>query len=152
MFEVLVHLHETWFDCESCPDPATLSIKLRAAGFDEEDVDDALAWLAGLATDESTRLPDAFAERASFHAYTAAETRTLSAACRGYLAFLEERGIVDAIEREIIIERAQALPHGAPDLAQLRVVILIVLWAEGTVLDSLALEELLPGDDTQALQ
>ena len=152
MFEVLVHLHETWFDCESCPDPDTLSIKLRAAGFDEEDVDDALTWLTGLATDEATRLPDAFAERASFHAYTAAETRSLSAACRGYLAFLEERGIVDAIEREIIIERAQALPHGAPDLAQLRVVILIVLWAEGTVLDSLALEELLPGDDTQALQ
>ena len=152
MFEVLIHLYETWFDCESCPDPDTLALKLKAAGFDNEDIDDALAWLTGLATDESTRLPDAFAERVSFHAYTAAETRTLSSECRGYLAFLEERGIVDAIEREIIIERAQALPHGAPDLAQLRVVVLIVLWAEGTELDSLALEELLPGDDARVWQ
>jgi Smg protein len=149
MFEVLIHLYETWFDCESCPDPDTLSIKLRAAGFDDEDIDDALAWLTGLANDEDTRLPDAFAGRASFHAYTASETRTLSAECRGYLAFLEERGIVDAIEREIIIERAQALPHGAPGLDELRVVALIVLWAEGTELDALALEELLPDDGTQ---
>ncbi len=152
MFDVLIHLHETWFDCESCPDPDTLAIKLRAAGFDEEDIGDALAWLTGLAGDEATRLPDAFAERASFHAYTPGEARTLSAACRGYLAFLEERGIVDAIEREIIIERAQALPQGAPDLAQLRIVVLIVLWAEGTELGTLALEELLPGDDTRVLQ
>lgn len=152
MFDVLIHLYQTWFDCESCPDPDTLAIKLRAADFDEEDIGDALIWLTGLASDESTRLPDTFAERTSFHAYTPGETRALSAACRGYLAFLEERGIIDAIEREIIIDRAQALPQGAPDLAQLRIVALIVLWAEGTDLDTLALEELLPGDDTRLLQ
>ena len=152
MFDVLLHLYETWFDCESCPDPDTLAIKLRAAGFDAEDIDDALDWLTGLAGEEAARLPDAFGERASFHAYTAAETRALSPECRGYLAFLEERGIVDAIEREIIIERAQALPQGAPDLDQLRTIVLIVLWAEGTELDTLAQEELLPGNDTQLLQ
>ncbi len=152
MFDVLIHLYQTWFDCESCPDPDTLALKLRAAGFDEEDIDDALAWLMGLADDEGTRLPDSFGERTSFHAYTAAETRALSSECRGYLAFLEERGIVDAIEREIIIERAQVLPHGAPDVDQLRVIVLIVLWAEGTELDTLALEELLPDDDARAWQ
>lgn len=152
MFDVLIHLHETWLDGESCPDPDTLAIKLKAAGFDDEDIDDALGWLTGLAMDESARLPESFAQRASFHAYTPGELRVLSPECQGYLAFLEERGIVDAIEREIIIDRAQALPHGAPDIAQLRVVVLLVLWAEGTDLDSLALEELLPGDDSQVLQ
>ena len=152
MFDVLIHLYDNWFDCESCPDPDTLALKLRAAGFDEEDINDALTWLIGLAVDDATRLPDAFTERASFHCYTPGETRALSAACRGYLAFLEERGIVDSIEREIIIERAQALPQGAPDLAQLRVVALLVLWAEGTELDALALEELLPGDDARVWQ
>lgn len=152
MFDVLIHLYQTWFDCESCPDPGTLALKLRAAGFDEEDIDDALGWLIGLADDAGTRLPDSFGARASFHAYTTAETRTLSAACRGYLSFLEERGIIDAIEREIIIERAQALPHGAPDVGELRVIALIVLWAEGTELDALALEELLPDDDAPAWQ
>lgn len=152
MFDVLIHLYETWFDCESCPDPDTLALKLRAAGFDEEDIDDALAWLTSLAVEEDMRLPDSFGERSSFHAYTPAETRALSSDCRGYLAFLEERGIIDAIEREIIIESAQALPQGAPDIAQLRIVVLIVLWAEGTELDTLALEELLPGDDAPVLQ
>jgi Smg protein len=150
MFEVLTYLYETWFDCESCPDPDTLRIKLRAAGFDVEEIDDALSWLGGLADGESARLPDAFAERASFHAYAPAEARTLSIECRGYLAFLEERGIIDPIEREVIIARAQELPQGAPDIGELRIVALIVLWAEGTELDSLALEELLPDDGTAA--
>lgn len=152
MFDVLLYLYETWFDCESCPDPDTLDIKLKAAGFDEEDVNDALTWLTGLATDESTRLPDSFAGRSSFHAYTSRETLALSAECRGYLSFLEERGIIDAIEREIIIENAQKLPHGAPDLDQLRLIALIVLWAEGTALDPLAVEELLPPDQTRVWQ
>ena len=150
MFEVLAYLYETWFDCESCPDPDTLRIKLRAAGYDAEEVDDALTWLGTLADGESSCLPEAFAERASFHAYAPAETRALSTACRGYLAFLEERGIIDPVEREIIIASAQQLPQGAPDLDELRVVVLIVLWAEGTELDSLALEELLPDDGMSA--
>ena len=146
MFDVLTYLYETWFDCESCPDPDTLRIKLRAAGFDAEEIDDALTWLGGLADGESSRLPDAFADRASFHAYGVAEGRVLSTECRGYLSFLEERGIVDPVEREIIIAHAQDLPQGAPDLDELRIVVLIVLWAEGTELNSLALEELLPDD------
>ena len=151
MFDVLTYLYETWFDCESCPDPDTLQIKLRAAGFDAEDVGDALTWLGGLADGESSHLPEAFAERASFHSYAPAEMRLLSPACRGYLSFLEERGIVDPIEREIIIARAQELPQGAPGIDELRVVVLIVLWVEGTELDTLALEELLPGDDMRAV-
>ena len=151
MFDVLTYLYETWFDCESCPDPDTLRIKLRAAGFDAEDIDDALTWLGGLAEGEASLLPESFADRASFHAYAPAEARTLSTACRGYLSFLEERGIVDPIEREIIIARAQELPQGAPGVDELRIVVLIVLWAEGTELDALALEELLPDDDARAV-
>ena len=150
MFDVLVYLYDTWFDCESCPDPDTLRIKLRAAGFEAEEIGDALTWLGSLADGESSRLPDGFAERASFHAYAAAETRALSTECRGYLSFLEQRGIVDPIERELIIAHAQALPQGAPDIDELRIVALIVLWAEGTELDALALEELLPDDDGRA--
>lgn len=150
MFDVLTYLYESWFDCESCPDPDTLRIKLRAAGFETEEIDDALAWLGSLADGESARLPDAFADRDSFHAYAPGEARTLSTECRGYLSFLEERGIIDPIEREIIIARAQELPQGAPDVDDLRIVVLIVLWAEGTELDSLALEELLPDDGMAA--
>ena len=101
MFDVLMYLYETWFDCESCPDPDTLRIKLRAAGFDAEDIDDALTWLGGLAEGEASLLPESFADRASFHAYAPAEARTLSTACRGYLSFLESGQITSAIFKQV---------------------------------------------------
>ena len=48
MFEVLVFLVDNYFDGESCPDPEMLELKLKAAGFDGEEIGDALEWLAGL--------------------------------------------------------------------------------------------------------
>ena len=38
MFEILVYLVENYFDDQVCPDPDTLELKLKAAGFDGEDI------------------------------------------------------------------------------------------------------------------
>ena len=42
MFEVLVYLFENYYQTESYPDHLTLSRKLTAAGFENEDISDAL--------------------------------------------------------------------------------------------------------------
>jgi Smg protein len=144
MFEVLAYLFDTWYDAESCPDPDTLEIKLKAAGFDSEEIGDALDWLSGLAVTAETELPEAFAERESFRAYVGEETRRLSAECRGLLQFLESAGVVDPLQREIIIDRAVALPEGEMDIEKFKVLTLMVLWSQGCEPDGLILDELLP--------
>jgi Smg protein len=144
MFEVLAYLFDTWYDAESCPDPDTLEIKLKAAGFDSEEIVDALDWLSGLADDPETRLPESLAEGDSFRAYSAGEFRKLSADCRGMLTFLESAQVVDPLQREIIIDRAIALPEGELDIEKFKVIILMVLWTQGCEPDGLILDELLP--------
>jgi Smg protein len=152
MFEVLAHLYQNWFDCESCPDPDTLMLKFKVAGFEDEEIEDAMDWLGSMAESDLSVLPESFAEHQTFRAYHPSETLQLSTACRGYLAFLETRGVIDPIERELIIAHALSLPQGAPDLDQLRMVVLIVLWAQGTELDPLVVEELLPDVGDRVIQ
>ncbi|HEY4373490.1 MAG TPA: DUF494 domain-containing protein [Burkholderiales bacterium] len=144
MFEVLAYLFDTWYDAESCPDPDTLEIKLKAAGFDSEEIVDALDWLSGLAEDPDTSLPENFAERPSFRAYSADEMRRLSTDCRGLLQFLESARVVDPLQREIILDRAFALPEGDLDIGKFKVITLMVLWTQGCEPDGLILDELLP--------
>ena len=119
MFDVLVYLVENYFDEKDCPDPETLELKLKVAGFDGEDIGAALHWLSGLALCGATELPAAFATRHSFRSFVPAEEKQLSRECRGLLAFLESAGAIDPLRRELIIERSLALPQGRVDVEQL---------------------------------
>ena len=117
---------------------------LFRSGFDSEEIGDALDWLSGLAITEDTQLPEAFAERISFRAYADREAHRMSAECRGLIQFLESAGVVDPLQREIIIDRALALPEGELDLEKLKVITLMVLWSQGCEPDGLILDELSP--------
>ena len=48
MFDILMYLFESYFNAGSYPDPDKLSIKLSAAGFEDDDINRALNWLSGL--------------------------------------------------------------------------------------------------------
>ena len=50
MFEVLVYVYENYWQGDACPAPQQLSRKLTAAGFESEEIEDALIWLNGLNT------------------------------------------------------------------------------------------------------
>ena len=45
MFDVLMYLFETYYNPEACPDPDALVRKLSAAGFERDEIDEALDWL-----------------------------------------------------------------------------------------------------------
>jgi Smg protein len=144
VFEILVYLVENYFDDQVCPDPDALELKLKAAGFDGEDISDALAWLAGLAESSGTDLPADFADRPSFRSFASSEEARLSRETRGFLAFLESSGVIDAVQREQIIERSLALPDGEVDVEKLKIITLVVLWSSGVEPDALVFDELLP--------
>ena len=48
MFDVLVYVYEHYWRGDSCPELPLLGRKLSAAGFDPDEIQQALSWLAGL--------------------------------------------------------------------------------------------------------
>jgi Smg protein len=144
MFEILVYLFENYYQGEPCPDPDTLARKLTDAGFGDEDITDALDWLRQLAPPPTEPYPEAFELCDAFRAHTNAELAKLSTGSRGFITFLESAGVVTAPLRELIIDRAMALPDDVVDLEKLKVIVLMVLWARRGDVDTLILEELLP--------
>ena len=50
MFEVLVYVYENYWQGDACPESDRLGRKLTAAGFDAEEIQQALVWLDGLNT------------------------------------------------------------------------------------------------------
>ena len=56
MFDILVYLFETYVHAGACPESDQLARKLSAAGFEEEEISEALSWLDGLRAEIS--IPD----------------------------------------------------------------------------------------------
>ncbi|MBK8118702.1 MAG: DUF494 domain-containing protein [Sulfuritalea sp.] len=144
MIDILVYLFENYLP-DACPEPEVLARKLSAAGFETDDISAALAWLDGLGGEASGRCRSP-ALAGSIRIYDEEEQERLPAACRGFIAFLEQHDAVDASLREAIIERALALPDDEIALDRLKVIVLAVIWRYRHEVDALILEELLAED------
>jgi Smg protein len=152
VFDVLVYLYENFGALHACPDTDSLTKRLTAAGFDDEEISDALAWLSGLeqVTQESIAVgPES--ERA-FRIYAALEIDRLGADAIGFLSFLEHAGQLTPTQREIAIERALATDESPIPIEMLKVIVLMVLWSQQADIDVLLLEELLDSGDERQLQ
>jgi Smg protein len=143
VFDVLVYLYENYGALHACPDADSLSRKLTAAGFDDEEISEALAWLQGLeqVTEQAVAVGPA-SERA-FRIYARLETERLGSESIGFLSFLENAGQITPSQREIVIERALAIEETPIPLAMIKVIVLMVLWSQQADIDVLLLEELL---------
>ena len=143
MFDILVYLFENYYHTELYPDQDALARKLSAAGFEHDDISDALAWLQGLSANGIGTLPAALAQSTAFRGYAESEAAKLGVEGRGFLAFLESANVLTPLLREIIIERAMALTEDSVSIEKLKVIVLMVLWSQQHAIDSLILEELL---------
>ena len=142
MFEVLVYLYENYGALHACPDADSLTKRLTAAGFDDEEITEALAWLSGLeqVTQESIAVgPES--ERA-FRVYAKIEVDRLGTKAIGFLSFLEQAGQLTPTQREIVIERALACDESPIALSKLKIIVLMVFWSLGEEPDALILDEL----------
>jgi len=143
VFDVLVYLYENYGALHACPDADSLSRKLTAAGFDDEEISEALAWLQGLAqvTEQSVAVGPESAQ--AFRIYARLEAERLGTDSIGYLSFLEHAGQLTPTQREIVIERALALEDTPIPLDMTKLIVLMVLWSQQADIDVLLLEELL---------
>ena len=142
MFEILMYLFESYFDAGSYPDPDKLSRKLSAAGFEGEDISEALTWLSALQEQNPENYPDSLEHTGQRH-FAELELQLISDEARQFLMFSEQQNLISAVEREIIIDRSVALKQEHLALDKLKLIMLMVLWNRHQDLDPLLIEELL---------
>jgi Smg protein len=150
MFDILVYLYETYYRPDACPDSEALVKKLSAVGFEQDEITKALGWLTDLA--ETTN--EIFGQQArqtafsfGFRVYADQEYKLLGTPAIGFIQFLESAEVINAVQREIVIERA-CVAHESPiSLEKLKVIVLMVLWSQGKEPDGLMFDELFTEDD-----
>ena len=140
MFDVLVYLYENYWRPDACPEHEKLARKLSVLGFESDEIEQALSWLDGLATNVQSYTGKQAGQ--SLRVYTPAEQEHLGAACIGFISFLESAGVLQAPMREMVIDRATALPDGPVSLEDLKIMVLMVFWSLGEDPDALILDEL----------
>ncbi|MBV4413268.1 DUF494 domain-containing protein [Enterobacteriaceae bacterium YMB-R22] len=132
MFDVLMYLFETYIhnDVELHVDQDKLTRDLTDAGFERQDIYNALLWLEKLADyqDELAAPISLAASPLSVRIYTPEESHRLDAGCRGFLLFLEQIQVLNLETRERVIERIMALDTDEFDLEDLKWVVLMVLF------------------------
>jgi len=132
MFDILVYLYETYYRPETCPDAS-------AVGFDDEEIVEALDWLSVL-TDTTQQLNQVIEldgvlnevqKSSGFRIYTEQENNSLGVAAIGFMHYLMNANVLNAQQRELVVERALALDEESVPLDKLKVVVLMVLWSQG---------------------
>ncbi|KQZ56997.1 MULTISPECIES: DUF494 family protein [unclassified Lysobacter] len=133
ILDVLLYLFEHYFtdDADLVRDRDSLRSgplfdELGQAGFSPAEINKAFEWLDALALQR----PDASPPRANgpTRVYFGPELDKLDVECRGFLMFLEQHGILDAGQRELVLDRAMALDQDELDLDDLKWVVLMVLF------------------------
>jgi Smg protein len=143
MFDILVYLFENYYQIDRYPNQDVLARRLFVAGFEHDDISDALTWLQGLSAPEANTLHSSLLKSTAFRGYAEVESTKLGVKGRGFLAFLEGAKVLTPLLRELIIERAMALADDRVSIEKLKVIVLMVMWSQQHSIDSLILEELL---------
>ena len=131
VLDVLMYLFETYVDTDEEPeaDQNELRDELARAGFGDPEIDRALDWLDGL-TDHQQAIAFHAQTSHGMRVYNDFEQERLDAACRGYISYLEQIGILSAQQREILVDRLLALGSHDIDVEQIKWVVLMVLFSQ----------------------
>ena len=146
MFDILVYLVENYFHSGDFPDAETISKRLSAAGFEDDDISEALTWLSGFEQTEHGTTYPAFNSSRGFRVYADEELSSLTTEARGFILFLEDSEIITAPQRELIVERILAIAESGVDLEKIKLIVLMVLWNQEQPVEGLILELLASHD------
>jgi Smg protein len=129
ILDVLLYLFEHYFyeDPDAVRDRDSLQNGLLQAGFAPTEINKAFDWLDELARQR----PAASAPRdmaGPVRLYVEQELAKLDRETLGFLMFLEQQGILDAAQRELVLDRVMALDQEEIDLDDLKWVVLMVLF------------------------
>ena len=152
ILDVLLFLFENYFydDPDAVRDRDSLQNGLIQAGFSPAEISKAFDWLDELANQR----PILAEPRANgpVRVFVEAELDRLDRECLGFLMFLEQHGVLDGDQRELVIDRAMALDQEEVDLDDLKWVVLMVLFNQPGAEAAFAwMENQIFGDDPEAI-
>jgi Smg protein len=151
MFDILVYLFENYFEMNAYPDEGTLTRELSAAGFDHNEISQALSWFHGLENLASGSYAESLATCRSLRCYTDSERVRIGVEGIGLLTFLESSGVLNPMQREWVIERAFAIDESELSVDQVKWIILFVLWEQNESQQFFFVEDLLFSDGDSTL-
>lgn len=128
IFDVLMYLFENYMEeeIEIFPDTDVIRTELLEMGFQQLEVTKAFDWLESLNLQELIQTNIA----PTFRIFCREENEKLNIDCRSLLMFLEQSGILNATNREIVIDRAMALDDADLTLEKLKWITLMVLLSQ----------------------
>ena len=152
ILDVLLYLFENYFydDPDAVRDRDSLQLGLIQAGFSPTEISKAFDWLDALANQRPT-LAEPRAN-GPVRVFVEAELDRLDSECRGFLMFLEQHGVLDADQRELVLDRAMALDQEEVDVDDLKWVVLMVLFNQPGAEAAFAwMENQIFGDDPEPI-
>ena len=152
ILDVLLFLFENYFydDPDAVRDRDSLQRGLIQAGFSPTEISKAFDWLEELAN-QRPAVADARAN-GPVRVFVEAEIDRLDRECLGFLMFLEQHGVLDADQRELVLDRAMALDQEEVDLDDLKWVVLMVLFNQPGAEAAFAwMENQIFGDDPEPI-
>jgi Smg protein len=152
ILDVLLFLFENYFydDPDAVRDRESLQHGLLQAGFSPAEINKAFDWLDELAEQRpSTAVPRS---DGPVRVFVDAEQDRLDPECLGFLMFLEQHGVLDADQRELVLDRAMALDQEEVDVDDLKWVVLMVLFNQpGSEAAFAWMENQMFGDDPEPI-
>jgi len=128
IFDVLMYLFENYMEdeIEMLPDSDVIRTELQEAGFESCEVNKAFDWLDSLSLQRAIKPTVAPA----FRIFCTQEIEKLDLECRDLIMFLEQNGILNSANREIVIDRAMALENEEISMEKLKWIVLMVLLSQ----------------------
>jgi Smg protein len=134
VLDILIYVFDRYMldEVPEVPQRETLARDLAGMGFADHNVERALDWLADLACVRERALldPAVATSGGAVRVFSDSERARLSTECRGFLFTLERLGVLQPLQREIVIDRMIALDTDELDTEQLKWVVLMVLSSQ----------------------
>ncbi len=126
--DILKYLFESYLDEEfnQIPTDKQVQKELSLAGFNKKNITKAFQWLEDLSLieDDLFEQPESLQNRV----YNSYELERFSTQARGFILYLENKGLLDFNLRETIIDKALALDIEEIDLNLIQWVVLMVFY------------------------
>jgi Smg protein len=152
MLDILIYVFETYFRSHEGIrfERDKLTDSLKQAGFEGEQIGEALAWLEELKQERSAMVPDAMPQGVASRVYQRHEVTKIGINNINTLIRLENFCILNAKSRELVIDRLMALPEERLAAHQVKCVVLLVLFSDPDGAKALsAMEYLVMKDDEE---
>ena len=132
VIDILMYLFESFINSDEYPQPDRDELKeeLLNIGFTDRVIERALDWLDGLNKSNIEKDKNLSITSKTVRIYHKAELHRLDTNARGYLIRLQQMGILNDSQRELVIDRLLNLDSYEINIEQIKWVVMIILFVQ----------------------